>query len=536
MKREFLRDHGKNGFELIEEAFVVLRSCPPWVLALYFIGSTPFVAGFLVYWSMACNDPHAREFLVPWSFGLTGLFVWMKFFQNRFCSILLARLGGSDLPQWSSAVVFRSVINQTILQSTGFLLLPISALIALPFGWVYAFYQNATILDDGTTGTRQLTKQAIRQSQLWPLQNHLLLFVLPAFGLFVFFNWATLILILPQILRMFFGVESAFSQSPMAMLNSTFFAAMLGFTYLSLDPLIKTCYVLRCFYGKSLSTGADLRMSLSRLARVSAVILILFLGGISPAFSQGNDSAEPAITTENLDQAITRVSQNEKYSWREAGVQSEAKNGGVLENFFRAVVRFFGQVIDVLGDLAAKLMKWIFGKSGSPEEDADNSSWMTPQLGLLYGALAIVAALLAVAVMRFLRRRKEASDVMSQPIPAMPDVSDEQTGADELPENEWFEMGRELAGRGDLRLALRAYYLALLAHLAGRSLVSIARHKTNYDYERELGRRGHALPEILPKFRDNVSIINSTWYGSHEVRVEMIGHFVANIEEIRRAT
>ncbi len=535
MKREFLRDNGKNGFDVMEEAFALLLSCPPSMLSLYFLGSAPFVAGFLVFWSQACNDPFAKDHLIERSLILAGLFVWMKFFQARFCVALAAQLGGSDPLPWNARAILRTVINQTSLHASGLILLPLSALIALPFAWVWAFYQNATNLDDGTSEVRHLTTQAIRQAQLWPLQNHLILLVLPAFGLFVFLNWMTLCLAVPQLLRMLFGVESAFSQSPAAMFNSTFFAAMLCFTYLSLDPLIKACYVLRCFYGNSLTSGADLRVTLARMARITVLVLVFLLAGISSAPCQESTHAKPVVTAENLEQAIDKVSQSEKYTWRES-VDHRGKSPGLFEQFYRTLTSAIEGLIAFLGAVIAQLLKWIFGRQAPPEDDPSAPGWMTPQLGLLYLALAIVASLLAVAVMRFLRNRRSPVTTLSVALPARPDVRDEQTGADELPENDWFQMGRVFMDQGDLRLALRAFYLALLAHLAGRSLVTIARHKSNRDYENEVGRRGHALPSILPSFRENVAIIDCTWYGNHKAVPEMIGKFVANLEEIRRTT
>jgi len=94
-------------------------------------------------------------------------------------------------------------------------------------------------------------------------------------------------------------------------------------------------------------------------------------------------------------------------------------------------------------------------------------------------------------------------------------------------------MARDLLSRGDLRLALRAFYLATLAHLAQRNLVTIARHKSNRDYERELGRRAHALPELTSRFNENVSIFDRIWYGMHEVNDALLEHFQRNVERIK---
>ena len=82
------------------------------------------------------------------------------------------------------------------------------------------------------------------------------------FRIFVALNVGVMIIVVPQLVKMFLGIESVFTTSSGAMINSTFFLACLLITYLLVDPLLKACYVLRCFYGESLTTGADLRAEL----------------------------------------------------------------------------------------------------------------------------------------------------------------------------------------------------------------------------------------------------------------------------------
>ena len=103
----------------------------------------------------------------------------------------------------------------------------------------------------------------------------------------------------------------------------------------------------------------------------------------------------------------------------------------------------------------------------------------------------------------------------------------------ELPEDGWVKLARELLEKGEFRLALRAFYLANLAHLAGRNLIRIARFKSNHDYERELQRRAHVLPEVLKTFSQNVSVFDRIWYGLHEVNQEIVIRFAKNVENIR---
>ena len=97
-----------------------------------------------------------------------------------------------------------------------------------------------------------------------------------------------------------------------------------------------------------------------------------------------------------------------------------------------------------------------------------------------------------------------------------------------------MKLARELLERGELRLAMRAFYLASLAHLAGRNLISLAKFKSNRDYERELRRRGHSFPDLLSVFGETVSVFDRIWYGLHEVNGELVQQFAANVERIKR--
>lgn len=99
-----------------------------------------------------------------------------------------------------------------------------------------------------------------------------------------------------------------------------------------------------------------------------------------------------------------------------------------------------------------------------------------------------------------------------------------------------MSLGRDLLQRGELRLALRAFYLASLAHLAERELITLAKFKSNLDYQREVQRRGHALASLPELFAHNVSAFERSWYGPHEVTPELLQDFAANTERLRTAT
>jgi hypothetical protein len=82
------------------------------------------------------------------------------------------------------------------------------------------------LTDDESGDTRELGRQAARLSRLWPRQNHLAMLILWGFGFFVLANLLLLVAFLPELLRMFLGVQTRFTLSGWHVLNSTFLATV----------------------------------------------------------------------------------------------------------------------------------------------------------------------------------------------------------------------------------------------------------------------------------------------------------------------
>jgi hypothetical protein len=271
MKRHSLRQFGKGALELIEEATHLLRLAPSSVLASYYVGTLPFVLGFLYFWADMSRSAFAFQRLASSTLVLAGLFLWMKCWQTVFARRLRTHVSAEPPSFWMMRRFGRVLVVQAILQPTGLFLLPLALIPAIPFAWLYAFYQNVTALTDGeSTDVKIIIRKSWQQAALWPQQNHLVLTMLIAFGGMIFLNLMMVCLLLPQLLRIFFGVESVFTQSLASMLNTTFISGILGLTYLCVDPLVKTVYVLRCFYGESLKSGEDLKAELKKFAAVGS--------------------------------------------------------------------------------------------------------------------------------------------------------------------------------------------------------------------------------------------------------------------------
>jgi hypothetical protein len=549
MRRAYLRQHGKSSIELIEEAFYLLRAAAPATLAAYFLGSVPFVAALLFFCTDMSRSPFAAQHLPEASLTLALFFFWMKFFQARFARLLRAQVSGDPSGAGGPKSSVRSLAVQTILQSSALFVLPVAAFIVLPFAWVYAFYQNVTALDDGERNPTSVFRLACQEAAQWPRQNHAMLLMLSALGFSVFLNWVSFSLFAPQLLKMLFGIESVFSQSPLSMLNTTFFATMFGLTYLCLDPLIKACYVLRCFYGTSLRSGEDLKAELRRIASVTRTVLIclaLCLGAESVPARELSPPSERApqadvrtsVSPPELDRAIGEVIRQTKYTWRMPREKEVEKiEDGVIARFLTQIHDMIKSALRAVLDAIQSLINWLFPDRRPRSETGAKEGWMALQQGLLVVALAVTACTLAIFILRFLRaRRRSQASIGSMAIPSTPNLEDENIGADQLPEEGWTRLGREFQERGELRLALRAFYLASLSHLAARGLVTIARFKSNRDYERELRRRGHAFPDLLPLFGENVGVFDRIWYGLHKVSIEVVERFVTNVERIKAAT
>ncbi len=542
------RRQGKGAFDLIEEATQLLRTAPAATLAVYYLGAIPFVLGLLFFWADMSRNPFADQHLADASLAISLLFLWMKFWQVIFARRVRAQVAAAAPPALNFHRGTRIFLTQAILQPSGLFLIPLSMVPVLPFAWVYAFYQNATALADGEKSTPELFQKSCRQAALWPGQNNLALAILAGFAFYVFLNWTTVCLVLPKLLTMFLGVQSVFSKSPWSMLNTTFFAAMFGLTYLCIDPILKTVYVLRCFYGESLQSGEDLKAELKPLvgfAQHLAVIILIFSAVFWSMSARAADARPPAnpriapqMSPPDLDRAINETIHENKYTWRmprEKVEEADAGRGPVARFLDRvgALLReWVRAILHRLDEWLQKLSRNWHPVSGSAQ--ASGYGWIMSVQLLLWGLIAVALMALAIFLYRVWRdRRKSRTAIATEAMSPAPDIADENVSADQLPEDGWTKLARELLERGEFRLAMRAFYLASLSHLAARNLISLARFKSNHEYECELRRRGHSFPELLSLFSDNLSAFERIWYGMYEVNPGLVSQFASNVERIK---
>jgi hypothetical protein len=78
-------------------------------------------------------------------------------------------------------------------------------------------------------------------------------------------------------------------------------------------------------------------------------------------------------------------------------------------------------------------------------------------------------------------------------------------------------LAEEFTAKGELRLAMRALYLATLAHLSEYEMITIELYKSNREYELELNRRAHERNELLAVFSSTLDLFERVWYGMYQI-------------------
>jgi hypothetical protein len=543
MRKPYSIEKEKSALDLVEESFHLLRLASPGTHATYFVGTLPFILALLFFWSDMSRSPFADQRLTSAAFGLTLLFGWMKICQTIFAARIMAQLSGEPPPRWTATRLWKMTVAQMILQPFGLLLLPLSLVLLFPFGWVYAFFQNSTVLGASETAVVPLLAQAWRQARLWPTQNHGVILMLKGLSFIVLFDlllgWAGFVFLLQS----FFGIQTAFTQSHWAFLNTTFFAVIVGLLYLCMDPLVKVIYATRCFYGDSLHTGRDLKADLQnfKLSPATALAALLFLTAC-PAFAVEKNDATAAprpsalesasISPAELNQSIEKVLRKREYTWRLPREKDLADKSSRENGFFKKIAEWGKAVQDGID----KFIKWLTrGKKPNMSVPGNAQHWFIVMRGLtLLLILALIFAAVWLLVKVWRRYERDHAVVLSSLASGPnPDLNDESVRADQLPEEGWLRMARELWAKGEFRLGVRALYLASLAHLAERRLLTIARFKSNREYQLELSRRAHTEPELLDLFSSNVCVFERIWYGAHAVSAELFEQFANNLERMK---
>jgi len=516
----------KSAVQLYEEAVYLLRRAPAATLAAYYAGSIPFVLGFLFFWADMSQSAFAYDHCAPAALGVALLFLWMMYWQALFVQKLHAELSGVPPPACWSNETRRLGFQQLALQPTKFVVLPVASFMLLPFAGAYAFYQNLMAVRSGDV------RAARKQALVWQSQNWTLLAILALLEIVVFVNIGAAIVLAPYLAKLLLGVESVFTRSGLAAMNTTFLAVTAGLTYLVTNPLAKAVYLLRYFYAESIETGEDLRVAQAFLP----LLALLFLPALVTA-QVPRTTPPPAFSVEQLDHAMDNVIHRPEFTWRLPRAPHQENNANwfirATQSFLdatgrgaRQVGRWINQFMNWLVDRLKSMLPGLSGNQPGPDSRKLRV--------LLYILLVSVAVLLSWLLWRTLRSGRKARSPAAIPIaaPAL-ELNDMGLESGQQPLDQWIRLARDAMARQELRLALRALYLAGLAYLAERSLITIQRGKSNQDYARELRRKSRDTPELVAAFVQNMSTFERTWYGRSSVDPRILEQFESNLTKMR---
>jgi len=98
---------GRGPIELIEEGTRLARTSGLPALALYYIGTMPFVLAFLFFWADMSRDAYAYQRVLPGSIAVALLYLWMNAWQSAYAVELRSRLGGRPNFRWTPRRILR---------------------------------------------------------------------------------------------------------------------------------------------------------------------------------------------------------------------------------------------------------------------------------------------------------------------------------------------------------------------------------------------------------------------------------------------
>jgi hypothetical protein len=243
-------------------------------------------------------------------------------------------------------------------------------------------------------------------------------------------------------------------------------------------------------------------------------------------------SAQGVAPTE-LERSVQRTMQSPDYAWRLPAAATSAATTPwivtVTDRILESVKHGWQWTTHAIGEVVRWLLRQL-------TFDPETQPGAPPRGGLhwtMYALIAGVAALAALLAWRMRRIQRGRARPGEELAPAVR-LNEEGLTADRLPESEWLELAAQCLREGELRWALRAYYLANLAWLGRNEFLSIHPGKTNREFEGELKRKARAAAEARTLFAANVAAYERAWYGRHEVSEEAVAEFRERAQGMQR--
>jgi hypothetical protein len=242
------------------------------------------------------------------------------------------------------------------------------------------------------------------------------------------------------------------------------------------------------------------------------------------------------ITQPALNRQIERVLENPEFNWRESYSPAQGSNQkSLIDQLISWTRETFLSIGNALNRLWKSLLKVFDFKNFLAKPPTSDSQLPS---GIFNAATYLLwAAFAGILILFAIRLRKLSATVRPKPVvpPPMPDLTDEQIAANQLPDDEWSALARQKIAAGEFRQALRALFLAILALLASHRFIAVERWKSNSDYETELRRKAKNRSDLLALFAQSRLGFERCWYGADSITSEDLESYHGIYERIKHA-
>lgn len=564
------RRNGLNSLEALERGFALFRSTFSRDGWRYYAGAAPFVFAFIPMWVADGQIRLSTGALLLQAALLAGAYMLRAWMVCSYMQRVRERAFATPVPKQVGAIEHAAALGRLLAWK---ITLSAAALAALPtfagLTWLYAAAQFASIEAREDGSERHTIRGCVALASQWFGGGLLLFLMLFPLWIAVSLNGLIVALIVPQLLHSILGVNTLLS-TPMGIFalirSSAFWFALFAGAWLALDPIVKCSFVVVHQHLRSRREGDDLRGLLASLPReqkrkaqmiappasgskaaigalivLAVVLAFTFLPPIARAAqapltqSSAESQPDPArqILVEKLRRALDEESQRAIYRWHEAEHPSPP-------TWFDKLLERIGSSTGRAWKAIANFLRKLWPRSLNPSpETKGRGAFRIKDLWIWLTLVALATIAIGAVLFWLRRRRQEAAISIPLSIAPLPDLS-ESAIATAHSEDEWFALASRLQREGELRLALRAAYLGLLAGLAQREWLTIRRDRTNREYLDEFMRRWRRRPqaalearaEIPEKLRSGLRRFDGVWYGSHALTPELVAAYQRDQQEL----
>lgn len=559
-----------NSLEALERGFALFRSTFGREAWRYYAGAAPFVFAFIPMWVANGQIRLSNGALLLEAALLSGAYLLRAWMVSRYVQRVREWAFGTPASKPVGLAAYAAALGRLLAWK---ITLSAAALAALPtfvgLTWLYTASQFASVEAREDGSERHSIRGCVALASQWFGSGLLLFVMLFPLWIAVWLNGLIVALIVPQLLHSILGVNTLLSTAMgiFALIRSSaFWLALFAGAWSALDPIVKCSFVVVHQHLRSRREGDDLRGLLASLPReqrkkaqviapsitggkvafgalilLAAVLAGTFLPPIARAAqtpltqsrAETQLGAARQAQVQKLRRALDEESQRAIYRWHDPKHSSPPT---WFDKQLERIGNALGRAWSAIADFFRKL--WPRGLNLSPDSKGRGTSWMK-DLRIWLTSVAILT-IAAGAVLLWLRRRRQAAPIsIPLAIASLPDLS-EGALATARSEDEWFAVASRLQQEGELRLAVRAAYLGLLAGLARREWLTIRRDRTNREYLDEFMRRWRRRPqaaldsqaEIPEKLRGGLRRFDGVWYGSHPLTPESVAAYQRDQQEL----